>query len=220
MDILSWGIIVGLSLLTGVSLVSSGFYRLLRMRLTAAAMRLLTGSVFVSLSAVILGVGLNLQTYDRLVFEQNVAHVSFEPTDDPGVFIAVLELPGDEIIKVAGLKGDEFSIGAQVISFPPAAQLLGYDSVFRLEYIEGRYRDRYTTEVVTEAVSTGLKLSDDPWVDVHALAEEQGEQFGLLASQSRSSFGSAVYAPMSTGLEYEISLTQTALILRNGNSVE
>ncbi|MGB0262741.1 MAG: hypothetical protein ACPH4G_08395 [Henriciella sp.] len=214
MDILSWGIIAGLSLLTGVSLISSGFYRLLRMRLTAAAMRLLTGSIFASASALILGIGLNLQTYDRLVYEQNVAYVSFEPTDQPGVFIAVLELPADKIIRVPGLKGDEFSMGAQVISFPPAAQLLGYDSVFRLEYIEGRYRDRYTTDAVSEAVSTGLKLSEDPWLDVHALAEEQGERFGLLANQSQSNFGSAVYAPMSTGLEYEISLTQTAFILR------
>ncbi|MDG1825534.1 MAG: hypothetical protein P8H62_04610, partial [Henriciella sp.] len=50
------------------------------------------------------------------------------------------------------------------------------------------------------------------------LAKAQGGQFGIGTSHKDANFGSAVYAPMGDGLEYEVSITQSALVLRPANA--
>jgi len=159
--------------------------------------------------------GLNLQTYQRLTYEQAVATVSFDKTpgaDDTYSVTFVQTGTDDDTRVIGGFKGDEFSLGAQVITFEPVSQLLGYNSVYRLDYLEGRYASRYNTASVSEATSVGIKLFENPGLDVHTLAGEEG-QLGV----KRARFGSAVYAPMADGLKYDISITQTALVLKPAN---
>ncbi len=98
------------------------------------------------------------------------------------------------------------------------SQMVGYDSVYRLDFLEGRNARRYTTTGVSQATSTGIQLYENPGLDVYSLAKEQGSRFGIGTSHKDASFGSAVYAPMGDGLKYEVSITQSALVLRPANA--
>ena len=100
-------------------------------------------------------------------------------------------------------------IGAQVIKFKPMANMLGYDSIYRLDFIEGRMSRRFTPDSVTEATTNGIALATNPGLDVHRLAEEQGGRFGIDAQ-----YGSATYQPMGDRFEYVVNISQDALIAR------
>ena len=216
---LLWWILPALSAVIGLMLSFAGLGRLFKLRLAAGAVRFLFGIGFLGLAGVATFAGLNLQTYKRLTYEQVVATISFNKVSgEDNTFTVTLLLPEGEVRTIDTITGDEFSLGAQVITFKPMSQMLGYDSVYRLEYLEGRFARRYNTGVTSEAQSTGQQLYENPGIDVYALAKGQGVKFGLAAAQKDASFGSAVYAPMDDGLEYEVSLTQTALILRPSNA--
>ena len=218
MDLL-WWILPALAGVIGLMLSFAGIGRLLKLRLAAGGFRFLFGIGFLGAAGIGTFVGLNLQTYKRLTYERVVATVSFDQA--PGsedTFSVTLEEPEGETRTINEIKGDQFSIGAQVITYKPMAQMLGYDSVYRLDFLEGRYARRYTTNGVSQATSTGIQLYENPGLDVYSLAQDQGSRFGIGTSHKDASFGSAVYAPMGDGLEYEVSITQSALILRPANA--
>lgn len=214
-----WWILPALAGVIGLMLSFAGLGRLFKLRLATGGLRFLFGITSLGLAGIVTYAGLNLQTYKRLTYERVVATISFDKTPNADdTYTITLILPEGEKQMINAIQGDEFSIGAQVISFKPMSQMLGFDSVYRLEYIEGRYARRYNTQSVSSATSTGLRLAENPGLDVYALAKEQGARFGVQTAQKDTHFGSAVYAPMGDGLEYEVSLNQTALVLRPANA--
>ncbi|MEM1147455.1 MAG: hypothetical protein AAF582_10765 [Pseudomonadota bacterium] len=218
MDLI-WWVLPALSGVVGLALSFAGLGRLFKLRLAAGGLRFLFGVGFLGAAGVGTFVGLNLQTYKRLTFERTVATVSFDQTPNAqDTFSVTLEYPDGQVRTIDDIRGDQFSLGAQVITYKPVAQMLGYDSVYRLDFLEGRYARRFNTLGVSEATSTGIQLYENPGLDVFALAKQQGSRFGVATSQRDSNFGSAVYAPMADGLKYEISITQSALVLRPANS--
>ena len=216
---LIWWILPALAGVVGLMLSFAGLGRLMKLKLAGGGLRFVFGVGFLGAAGVATFVGLNLQTYKRLTYERVVATISFDkaPNVDDTYSVTLL-LPEGEVRTIDAIKGDEFSLGAQVITFKPMSQMLGYDSVYRLDFLEGRYSRRYNTAAVSEATSTGIQLYENPGLDVYALAKEQGNQFGIGTAHKDASFGSAVYAPMGDGLEYEVSITQTALVLRPANA--
>ena len=212
-----WWVLPALSGVVGLMLSFAGIGRLMKLRLAAGGLRFVFGVGFLGLAGITTFAGLNLQTYQRLTYERVIATVSFEAMEAEDTYRVSLLLPEGEIQTIEPLVGDQFSLGARVITFKPVAQLLGYDSVYRLDYIEGRRADRFQLDRVSASTSTGQKLTENPGLDVYALAREQGQRFGIETQQKDANFGSAVYAPMAAGLEYEISLTQSALVLRPAN---
>ena len=210
-----WWILPALSGVIGLMLTLAGLGRLFKLRLAAGGVRFMFGVACLALAGVTTFAGLNLQTYQRLTYERPVATVRFDAAESlEDGYNATVNLDGGEV-RTYVLTGDEFAVGAQVITFEPMSNLLGYDSVYRLDYIEGRDSNRYDAAAVKVVESNGVRLYKDALLDVHALAREEGGRFGVNATR----FGSAVYAPMDNGLEYEILLTQDALVLRPGNSV-
>lgn len=225
---LIWWVLPALTGAVGLMLSFAGLGRLLKLRLAAGGFRFLFGIGFLGMAGVTTLAGLNMQTWKRLTLEQEVANISFDAVEGvENAYQVTLKLTDGEIRVLPEpvedgdtqyFIGDEFSIGAQVITFEPVAQMLGYDSVYRLDFLEGRSAARYTTESVTQATSTGIKLYENPGIDVYALAKAQGKRFGVSASQQKQKFGSAVYAPMADNLEYRLIMSQTALVLEPGNN--
>ncbi|WP_084397987.1 hypothetical protein [Henriciella aquimarina] len=220
---LIWWILPALAGVIGLMLTFAGMGRLMKLRVAAGGLRFLFGIGFLGAAGVGTFAGLNLQTYKRLTYERPVAQVTFDAVagEANAYRVRVLLAEGDAVTCFVEdgseedciLRGDEFSMGARVITFKPMANMLGYDSVYRLDYMEGRESRRYNTATISEATSNGLALSKNPGLDVYALAEEQGSTFGMEGTQ----FGSAVYAPMGDGLSYDVALTQDALVLKPGN---
>ncbi|MCA8901349.1 MAG: hypothetical protein KDA53_08860 [Hyphomonas sp.] len=212
---LIWWILPAIAGVIGLMLLFAGFGKLARLKPASGAMRLLFGVGFMGLAGIVAFAGLNLQTYKRLTKERNAATVKFIALEgEPGAYHVDLTLSdGTKKLEADGsqpvLRGNQFEIGAQVIKFRPMANMLGYDSIYRLDFIEGREARRYSTEAVKEAVSNGIALAENPGLDVHALAEQQGGRFGIDAE-----YGSASYQPMADGYEYVVNITQDALIAR------
>ncbi|MEM5518614.1 hypothetical protein WNY37_16775 [Henriciella sp. AS95] len=219
---LIWWIIPALTGVIGLMLTFAGLGRLMKLRVAAGGLRFLFGIGFLGVAGVGTFAGLNLQTYQRLTYERPVAKITFsrEAGVESGYRANIQLAEGDRVTCFVDggteedcvLTGDEFSMGAQVITYKPMANIVGYDSVYRLEYVEGRVSRRYNTATVTEATSNGLALSKNPGLDVYTLAKEQGNSMGM-----ETQFGSAVYAPMADGLSYDVVMTQDALKLEPGN---
>lgn len=208
---LIWWILPAISGVIGLMLLFAGFGKLASLKPVSGGGRLIFGVGFLGIAGIVALSGLNLQTYKRLTLERDAAHIRFDAVaEQPGTFQATVTLPQEPEPRVYTLKGDEFSMGAQVIKFKPLANMLGYDSVYRLEYLEGRNSNRYSTEGVTTAESNGIRLYENPGLDVRKFAAEQGARFGLEDAQ----YGSATYMPMGDGYEFDINITQDALVAR------
>ena len=208
---LIWWILPAISGVIGLMLLFAGFGKLASLRPVSGGGRLAFGVGFMGLAGVVALAGLNLQTYKRLTLERDAAHIRFDAVaDQPDTYRATLTVPQEAEPQIYTLQGDEFSVGAQVIKFKPLANMLGYDSVYRLDYLEGRYANRYSTREVSTAESNGTRLYENPGLDVRKLAAEQGARFGLEDAQ----YGSATYMPMGDGYEFDVVITQDALVAR------
>jgi hypothetical protein len=208
---LIWWILPAISGVIGLMLLFAGFGKLASLKPLSGGSRLFFGAGFMGLAGIVAFAGLNLQTYKRLTLERDAAHIRFDAVvDQPGTYQATVTLPQEVEPRVYMLQGDEFSMGAQVIKFKPLANMLGYDSVYRLEYLEGRNSNRYSTEAITKAESNGIRLYANPGLDVRKFAAEQGARFGLEDAQ----YGSATYMPMGDGYEFDVNITQDALVAR------
>ncbi|MEZ5947615.1 MAG: hypothetical protein R3C04_12335 [Hyphomonas sp.] len=212
---LIWWILPAIAAVIGLMLLFAGFGKLAKLRPASGGMRLLFGVGFLGLAGIVAFAGLNLQTYKRLTKERYAATVKFTAVEDqPDAYYVDLTLSdGSKKLEGSGaqpiLQGNQFEIGAQVIKFKPMANMLGYDSIYRLDFIEGREARRYSTEAVKQATSHGIALAENPGLDVHAMATKQGGRFGIDAE-----YGSASYQPMGDGYEYVVNITQDALVAR------
>ena len=242
---LLWWILPAVSAVIGLMLSFAGLGRLMKLNLVTGGVRFLFGIGFMGLAGLVTFAGLNLQTYKALTKERIVAEISFEKASgSEDTFTVNMVLDGGQEIREKGFIGDEFQLSARVIRFAPLEQMLGYDSVYRLEVMESRYADRYNVQRVSQAVSYGKKLHEEAGLDVYGLlVKYSGEQdtdailnseegdadttdkplvtAGSLASKDgkgSAPFGSAVYFPMGDNLEYTVKITQSALVVEPGNA--
>ena len=99
-----------------------------------------TSSLVLFLAAVAIGLlGVNLLTYHRLTHEQPALEAQFKRAGDAR-YAALLTYPSGETQELA-LAGDEWQVDARVLKWRPFADLLGFDTAYRLERISGRYTD-------------------------------------------------------------------------------
>ena len=244
---LIWWILPALAGVLGLLLSFAGIGRLLKLRLMAGGLRFLFGIGFLGAAGVGVLAGLNLQTYKALTKERDVAQISFaQENDAEDTYTLTMTLPDGRVIRQEGFVGDEFQVSAQVIRFSPMKQLMGYESLYRLEFIESRYARRYNSTTLSTSTSYGRRVSDDGKIDVFdqeigfdvygALVNYGGEEeldrvldeeasandaqglfsAGLLTSKDAAGsapFGSAVYFPMGDRLNYNVRITQSALVV-------
>lgn len=205
---LIWWILPAIAGVIGLMVLFAGFARIAKMHVATGGARLLFGVGFLGLAGIIAFAGLNLQTYNRLTHEREVATITFESTGAPDTYTATLLYPGGKAEEFT-LQGNEWDLNARVIKFKPLSNMLGYDSVYKLDRLYGRY-----TDISRADETNGIALSPNPGLDVRELAREHGGRFGI----QDASYGSAVYNPMGDGLSYRIFITQDALIARSANA--
>lgn len=202
-----WWLLPAVSGLIGLMLTFGGLGKLFKLKPFSGGARLLTGFGFLGLAGVVSLAGLNLQTYKRLTFERPVAVLTFTQSDTPDGYIVNMVYPGGEQA-VVELTGDEWELNARVVKFKAFSNLLGFDSVYKLDRVYGRY-----TDVARASETNGKKLSTNPGLDVVAMAIDNGGKFGVEDAR----YGSAVYNPMADGLSFIVCMTQAGLIARPNN---
>jgi hypothetical protein len=170
----------------------------------AAVLRLLLGSVFALAALLMLSVGANLRTYQRLTYEAPVATLGFRKVSEQ-YWAVELELASGDY-RALDLRGDEWQLDARVIKWHGIAVVLGLDTLYRMDRLSGRYRD---IEAERSAPRT-----------VHALGgEAKGVDLWALAQRRwlplvDASYGSSVYLPAAEGARYEVKMSASGLVAR------
>jgi len=200
---------VGLvGLLLALPLEVAAFRRLRRLQLARGTLFFLSGGVVLLVAAGVVLLAMNLYTYARLTHEQEAARVSMRQLGER--YYAVRVQPRNLPPRTFELRGDEWQIDARVLKWRAAGNLLGLDTVYRLERLSGRYGD-ITQE--RKAPRTVHALAEDPGLDFWSLLRKHHEYVPL----ADALYGSAAYVPMAEGAEYAVSVSASGLVVRPGN---
>ena len=204
-------IIVGIALL-GVLLafpfLLASIRRVRRLKLVRGTLYLLTGGIILLVAAIVGLVAANLFTYARLTQEQEAARVTTRQLGERQ--FAVTVQPRDRPARHYNLRGDEWQIDARVLKWRAAGNLLGFDTVYRLERLSGRYGD---IAAERSAPRTVHELAEDPGLDFWAIVRRYHRYLPL----ADALYGSAAYVPMAEGAEYVVSVSTSGLVVRPAN---
>jgi hypothetical protein len=182
--------------------------RLRRLNLVRGTLYLLFGGILLLLAA---GAGLvtaNLFTYARLTHEQEAARVTTRQLGDRQFAVSVQA--GKRPPRHYSVRGDEWQIDARVLKWRAIGNLLGFDTVYRLERLSGRYGD---VQSERSAPRTVHELAQDPGVDFWSVARRYHRYMPL----ADALYGSAAFVPMAEGAEYAVTVSASGLVVRPAN---
>jgi hypothetical protein len=191
--------------LVGILCLFAAVRRIRRRRVLGGALIGATGLVLILLGAGAALIAANLLTYQRLSFEQPAAELLMTRTGERE-FNAVLTYPSGERANFA-LRGDEWQIDARVLKWHAFANLVGFDTVYRLERISGRYariEDERTQARSVYSLNPPQRI--DPWDLVH--------RYHSWVPWMDALYGSATFLPMADGALYEVKVSQSGLVAR------
>lgn len=201
-------LIIALVLLLGLLLVGMGIRRLFGRRKLGGGLNIVFGILLVALAVGSVGVLANLYTYHKLTGEQPVGTLSFEKFA-PREYVATLDT-GSGSPRQFTVFGDECQMDARILKWRYFANLLGFDTVYRLDRISGRYRDVAAESAAQRSV---YPLSEDSGIEIWPLVNRFNEHLSWIDAV----YGNAVYLPMAHGAAYRITMTDSGLIGRPQN---
>ncbi|QJR13994.1 cation/multidrug efflux pump [Usitatibacter palustris] len=176
-----------------------------RVRIVKMGVHLVLSGFFVMAAVAVFFVGASLFTYQRLTHEQNVLEVQFQRLGERH-FRAKLTYPNGAMQDFE-LKGDEWQVDARVLKWRGLANVLGFDTVYRIERLGGRYAD-IAKERSEERTVHSLVPPDR--FDLWAFAREVRDW----APWIDALYGSATYLPMADGALYQVSISQSGVLAR------
>jgi len=192
----------------GVILFVLGIQRIWRRRIVAGSLEGLVGLLLLAIAALMAAISINLYTYDRLTHESKIAEISFQQIG-PQHYASILKLKnGAEILD---LQGDDWQIDARVLKWRGMAALLGFDTLYQLDRLSGRYRD---IDQERKAPRTVYSLSEGKGLDLWLMAKKYSWIPWVDAL-----YGSATYMPMVNGASYAIFVSLTGLLARPNNDI-
>src|SRR5262245_29370293 len=149
----------------------------------------------------------SMYTYHRLSGETLIAELTFDQAGDRE-YAAHLRTGDRCDERVLTVYGDQWRVDAEFLKWKYWALLLGLDSQYRLDRLEGRYRsvvDQNTQPNVAHG------LSDRTAVDLVSLSESLDSWNFLLDA----TYGSSTYQAIDVDNVYYVFRTQTGIITRH-----
>lgn len=194
--------------LAGILSLLAGLRRLWRRRVLLGSTGVLSGVALLAI-ALLGALAVNLQTYQRLTSEQGVAELSFRAWG-PHHYQAHVRYPSGQTL-LFDLRGDEWQLDARILKWHGVANLLGLDTMYRLERLSGRYRN---VEQEQRAGRSVYALAHDPGLDLWTVAQRTSRWFLWVDTI----YGGAAYMPMTDSAQYTVSITASGLVARPGNA--
>lgn len=144
--------------------------------------------------------------YQRLTSETLIAELRFVRQQD-GHHVAILSLPGecDDLRYV--INGDQWRLDVQFEKVRYWANLLGFDSLYRLDRLQGRYQS-VDAENSSPQLAHDLRNRDSQFDSMQRLSQKL---FGFMYD---TSYGSSNYAEIDPSKRYLIYKTPTGLVTR------
>jgi hypothetical protein len=167
---------------------------------------MLSGAVFLLLLAS------NFYTFHRLTDEEPIAELRFTRVGQQA-FEAVLRHGDFCESQTFRLYGDQWRLDAEFLKWRPWANLLGFDSMYRIERLGSRYLD-IRHEISGQRAA--YELRPEVPVDLTAVI---AKYHGFL-SPVDTLYGSSVYAGMEEGAVYLVFRGQSGLFVRKGGGPE
>ena len=196
--------------LLGLLFIFLAVSRIRRHKILAAGIHGFLGMLLLVLGMLLLAIALNIHTYQRLTYEQEIAVVTFQQLA-PQSYNAILEFKDKNTTDEFLLNGDEWQLDARILRWKPAAQLLGLNAQYRLERLSGRYQD---LDLERASPRTVYLLGDQAGLDIWSLARRY--QNWLLWIDAY--YGSATYLPMQDKTRFSISINQYGIMARPVNA--
>lgn len=166
---------------------------------------LLAVVLFAALTAVLFTA--TVYTYDRLTAETLIAELKFDAIGDRQ-YVAHLRTGDRCAERTFVVLGDQWRVDAEFLKWKYWALLLGLDSQYRLDRLEGRYR---TAAEQNSKPNVAHDLSERTAVDLVGLAETLGSWNFLLDA----TYGSSTYQDIDVGNVYRVYRTTTGIITRH-----
>ena len=155
-------------------------------------------------------VGVALTSYHRLAAEQAAAEVQIRKHADADKHFTAMVIYPSKDFQVYDLYGDEWQIDARVLQWHGLARVLGFDAMYRLERISGRY--------------SGIAEEKSAKRTVHALAPPERYDLWQFAKNAKewmpwvdALYGSAVFLPMADNTIFEVRVSPAGLVARPVN---
>jgi hypothetical protein len=197
--------LIAVCALLGLLFLIAAIRRLRRRRVMGGMAHGAAALILFLAAACALLIGSNLRTYQRLSNEQPAGELQFSRVGERQ-FDAVLSYADGERVNFP-LRGDEWQVDARVLKWRAFANLVGFDTAYRLERISGRYSriedERSQPRTVYDLHAPGRI---DPWELVH--------RYRSWVPWMDALYGSATFLPMTDGALYEIKVSQSGLIAR------
>ena len=193
----------------------TGIKRLLQRRFLSAVGLEFSGLFFLLMASSAFLLASNLYTYQRLVYEQPMAEISFQQLAQQE-FSADINALDSAFRQTVFLKGDEWQLDAQVLTWQGIATLFGLDANYRLHRISGRYTDIDEEQQNPRSVFSLIKqqaLVNSEKFDLWQFANKHQAWLRWVDA----TYGSAVFLPMTDGAKYSIAISRTGLIARPAN---
>ena len=149
----------------------------------------------------------NLHSYYRLSDESLIAELQFVRTGD-GRYDAIIAYGDFCNPERYALYGDHWRLDARFLKWSPWANLLGFDSLYRVERLSGRYRE-IDRENAGPREAHALHPRDG--VDLVAVLAKYGGRF----SPVDTLYGSSVYDEMNPDQVYRVYRSQSGLLVRH-----
>jgi hypothetical protein len=203
-------LIIALVFLLGLLLVGMGIRRLFGRRKLGGGVNIVLGIALVATAVGSVGVLANLYTYHKLTEEHPVGTLRFEKFA-PREYVATLDT-GTGSPREFTVFGDECQMDARILKWHYFANLIGFDTVYRLDRISGRYRDVAAEKTAQRSV---YALSEGAGIEIWPIINRFNEHLPWIDAI----YGNAVYLPMEHGAAYRITMTGSGLIARPQNAI-
>lgn len=147
-----------------------------------------------------------IYTYNRLTAETLIAKISF---DRIGKQVYKANLARGDLCAVEAytIYGDQWRIDAEFLKWKYWANLLGLDSLYRLDRIEGRYQN---IEDHNNKPKHAFELGSKTALDIVGIAKALG-RFNFLLD---AAYGSSTYKDIETDNIFKVYKTQIGIITR------
>jgi hypothetical protein len=169
----------------------------------------ITGCLLLAIAVAVGMIALNLDSYQRLTYEQPVAELAFARLA-PERFRATLSYPSG-VRETFIVNGDEWELDARILKWKGLATLLGLNTQFRLERLSGRFRDLRRARRGPYSV---YPLTRDAGLNIWKLAQRHERWLPWIDA----TYGVAAYLPMADNAVYGVRVTTSGLVGRPLNN--
>jgi hypothetical protein len=208
-------ICIGLSLLLVVLTVVT-YRKIKQRRLVGTALYGLQTFLVLALLAGGLLILSNLNTYQRLSFEENIVEVVIERITTQKFELQLVYAEAairSDVKQIYVISGDEWQLDTRIIKWKGWANLFGMDSYYRLDRLSGRYAKIDQANTMSQ---TAYQLFDaETGLSIWDLKRLLKSKLPFLDAY----YGQSIFLPMKHGARFKVTISQSGLLVRPENEI-